>query len=137
MGLAVIVAPIIWLGLYAFERPHIDLSWPIYNAWPFLTFVFLFPLLEELAFRGFLQEYFQRWQIGRLDFYGITVANVGCSTLFVISHLFYHSLIWSFAVILPSLLFGYCKDRYRSVVPCVLLHWFYNSGYYLIFPPPV
>lgn len=136
MGLAVIAVPIIWLSLYTVDQPHINLGWPIVNLWLFLYFVLLFPLLEELAFRGFLQEYFRKWEMGRLDYHGITVANIGCSILFVISHLFYHSVTWSLAVILPSLIFGYCKDRYRSVVPCVLLHCFYNSGYYVMFPPP-
>jgi membrane protease YdiL (CAAX protease family) len=135
MGLAVIIAPVTWFVLIAVNQPNINPGWPIIDPGQYLYFVFLLPLLEELAFRGILQDYFRHWETGRLNIFGLSVANIACSILFAASHIFYHSLAWSLLVILPSLIFGYCKDRYASVVPCVLLHCFYNSGYYLIFPP--
>ena len=33
-------------------------------------------------------------------------------------------------MLLPSLLFGYFKDRYRSLTIPIILHVFYNAGYF-------
>ena len=37
------------------------------------------------------------------------------------------------SVFVPSLIFGYFRDRYRNIVPAVLLHVFYNTGFVLLF----
>jgi membrane protease YdiL (CAAX protease family) len=33
-------------------------------------------------------------------------------------------------VLFPSLIFGYFRDRYTSIYPCMVLHAFYNAGYF-------
>jgi membrane protease YdiL (CAAX protease family) len=35
-------------------------------------------------------------------------------------------------VLLPSLLYGYFRDRHGSVYPAIALHVFYNAGYFLL-----
>jgi membrane protease YdiL (CAAX protease family) len=35
------------------------------------------------------------------------------------------------ATVVPSLVFGYFRDRYDSVVPGAALHVFYNAGWFL------
>jgi membrane protease YdiL (CAAX protease family) len=35
-------------------------------------------------------------------------------------------------VFLPSLCFGFVRDRFGSVYPSIALHAFYNHGYFLL-----
>jgi membrane protease YdiL (CAAX protease family) len=39
----------------------------------------------------------------------------------------------SVAVFLPSLIFGYFRDRYDQLHASIVLHVFYNAGYIWIF----
>jgi hypothetical protein len=48
-------------------------------------------------------------------------------------HLWSHPAGWAAAVIVPSLVFGYVRDRYQSVYPSIVLHLYYNAGYALLF----
>ncbi len=38
-------------------------------------------------------------------------------------------------MILPSLVFGYFKDKYHSLTAPILLHVFYNAGFFWLFAP--
>ena len=100
----------------------------------FMLLVLVYPVLEELSFRGVIQGMlFQQWGskgLGLLSF-----ANIATSFIFVLFHLYSHSLVWAMAIMMPSLIFGYFRDKYRSVIPALLLHIFYNSGYFLLYAP--
>lgn len=114
-----------WGALFAF-----DLLPPTGDALLLLRFVLLQPVLEELVFRGLLQgglreKMHWRWR-------GITAANVLTSIAFVAAHLVYQPPLWALAVFVPSLLFGYFRDRYDSVLPAVSLHVWYNAGFFLL-----
>jgi membrane protease YdiL (CAAX protease family) len=108
---------------------------PAWHApWPFLQLTLLFPILEEILFRGLLQGALARRfprQLGPLSH-----ANLVTTALFVLAHLFAHSPSWAVAVFIPSLVFGYFRDRYQHLLPAVLLHCFYNSLFFLLFPLP-
>ena len=110
LGLAVLAAVPVWLvlawtlGPSMFQPRH-------WAGW--LAFVLLWPLIEELLFRGLLQG-----QLLRLSQQGgqprrigpISWAN-GLTTLaFVALHLAAQPLAWALAVALPSLVFGHLRE---------------------------
>lgn len=89
------------------------------------------PILEELAFRGFLQTEINRFFF-RVKF-RITLGNFLGSALFGLLHCVLYKNIALLLVIFPSLIFGYFKDRSGSVTLPILLHVFYNAGYFGLF----
>ena len=107
-------------------------------SWRFLSLALGQPILEELFFRGFLQGQLHRQAWGRKSWGGVTVANGVTSLLFMLGHWRHHPPLWAVAVLTPSLIFGYFRDRYTSVYPSMTLHVVYNMGYFLLtgFPSP-
>ena len=63
---------------------------------------------------------------------GFTLANLATSVLFTALHFVSHPPLWAAGVLLPSLLYGYFRDRHDSVYPAIALHVFYNAGYFLL-----
>jgi membrane protease YdiL (CAAX protease family) len=131
---AVTAAIIFWGIVYGFGRPNVNVTWPLTYPWLFLISAIIGPILEEVVFRGLIQEYLAKR--ARAAFPGpISVSNLVTSVLFSAAHLIYHPPLWAAASFIPSLLFGYFKDKYQSLGPPMMLHTYYNSGYYLIFKP--
>jgi uncharacterized protein len=89
------------------------------------------PLLEEFLFRGVVQGELKRFSFGKRAALGITGANALTSVVFTALHFLQHSPLWAAATLLPSLAFGYFRDRHDSLYPPVLLHIYYNTGYFL------
>lgn len=99
-------------------------------VWPAL----LMPVLEELAFRGWLQtELLSRWprRLGPLSH-----ANLLTSVVFTALHFIQHPPLWAAGVFLPSLVFGHFRERHAGLVSPMLLHAWYNAGYFLLFTAP-
>jgi membrane protease YdiL (CAAX protease family) len=96
----------------------------------FWLLVVVYPVVEELAFRGVIQGALLRWSAAKEMLPGITVANGLTSALFVAMHFVHHPPMWAVAVLVPSLVFGYFRDRFGSVLPSVVLHAFYNLIFY-------
>jgi uncharacterized protein len=135
--IAVALGPLTWALLFIILMPGLE-SFSVSaglgtDPFLFLKLSLVFPIVEELAFRGYLQSRLLNHDWAKFEFSGITIANLVTSLLFCSAHAFYHPLAWSIAIILPSLLFGYFRDRYGSVIPGIVLHCFYNAGYYLLF----
>jgi membrane protease YdiL (CAAX protease family) len=63
----------------------------------------------------------------------LTAANVLTSLVFVAAHFFYSHWIWALLVFFPSLVFGYLKERHQSLVSPIIMHAFYNGGYFWLF----
>jgi len=114
---------------------NLPLSWVLYQPLLFLQIAFVYPILEELVFRGLLQGRMGKYPMGHRRLGFISVANIITSLLFVLFHLLSHSTLWAIAVFIPSIIFGYFRDKYGSVKPTIILHIFYNVGYFLLFPP--
>jgi uncharacterized protein len=89
------------------------------------------PLVEELLFRGLLQEHLSRRLPGSVLLPGLSRSNLLTSLLFATAHLLLHSPVWAAAALVPSLVYGYFKDRYGSILPALLLHVTYNACYFL------
>lgn len=134
--IALSAGPVFWAMLFAFQSVEPDLVWPLRQPMPFIWLAVLYPLVEEWLFRGMLQDLVHRrmpvWQLGPL-----THANILTSIAFTALHFINHAPLWAAMVFLPSLLFGFFKDRTGQVAAPMMLHIFYNSGYlWLFFIPP-
>ncbi len=123
---AVLAALLFYTGLIFFYKKNIDLTWLFNQPERFLMLVLLYPFLEEVVFRGFLQSILLRWAICQRKWMGISVANLLASFIFSVTHLLYHSIFWSIVVYFPSIIFGYFRDKYQSIKPCIALHIFFN-----------
>lgn len=95
----------------------------------------LYPVLEEIVFRGLIQEQLHAVLSAR-TFGALSVANLLTSLLFTGLHFLSHPPLWAALVFFPSLIFGYFKDRHRSLQAPILLHVFYNTGFLWLFSAP-
>jgi hypothetical protein len=93
----------------------------------------LLPVVEELAFRGFLQGFFLKYNWAHRKVLWLSYANVLTSILFVLAHLVHQTIYWSLAVLLPSLAFGYVREKFNVLRPAIELHIIYNFCFFLIF----
>ena len=89
------------------------------------------PVIEEVLFRGFLQGELLRTEFGRRQVIWLSYANVLASLAFVALHFLRHPPAWAIAVFIPSLVLGFFRERHASLYPPILLHVYYNTGYFL------
>lgn len=130
---ALIAGPTFWLGLEQFIPAAFDLQ-KILDQWQqYILLVGLYPIFEEWLFRGLLQPQLLIFRGGRAVLFGISGANVITTVIFLSLHFFSHPHLWAILVSIPSLIFGGFRDRYQSVIPAILLHCFYNIGYFIFF----
>ena len=128
--LAVLAGPLGALALAAAARWGLHFPQPDRTAPTLVLFLLIAPVLEEIVFRGGLQEMLDRTAFGRLAPVGnVTVANVATSALFAAAHLASAPLWLAVAVFLPSLVLGRVKQLDPSLLPVVLLHAGYNGCY--------
>ncbi|VAW92447.1 hypothetical protein MNBD_GAMMA23-418 [hydrothermal vent metagenome] len=133
--LACVAAVLFWstFKLLALPLP-IDITYPALSS-TLLLLIIVFPVLEEIVFRGLIQESIHQLlshnRLPTILLWRISSANLLTSLLFSASHLWTHSVLWALATLLPSLIFGYFKDQYQSLQASIMLHIFYNLGFYL------
>jgi len=109
-----------------------DPYWLLDEPVAYVKLVFVIPIIEELVFRGLMQDICWR-RLPASNLGPVSLANLVTSIVFVLMHMLYHPVLWAAGVLLPSLTFGYFKDRYQSVLPPTVLHVFYNCGYYTLY----
>lgn len=123
---------VFWLILFALTDPQPDPGWALREPLRFLVPALVYPVVEELVFRGLIQdlaqEYLKPWRLGPL-----THANILTSLLFTALHFINHPPLWAAGVLAPSLVFGFFRERTAGLAAPIVLHSFYNSGYFLIF----
>lgn len=130
--LALLLGMVFWLGVWLFA-PQLFPSLPRPGkAALLLSLIVWQPLLEEMLFRGVIQGQLRGARWGKVKWLGMSYANLLTSALFALSHLLYHTPLWALAVFAPSLIFGHLRDRYASIYPPLLLHFYYNAGYFLL-----
>jgi membrane protease YdiL (CAAX protease family) len=95
-----------------------------------LSLLLWYPLIEELAFRGVVQGTLANHFAGRRTRLGISVANLIATFAFVLWHLLYQAIPIIIVLALPSLVYGFFRDRYQSLLPALLLHGFYNGCFF-------
>lgn len=120
----------VWAALWLFApTPTVcTVTWR-----PWLLAVLAFPLVEEIAFRGGLQPWLYRY--APQSWRGFSAANLYTSVIFTALHFATHPPLWAAAVFVPSLVYGYFRDRHRATMPAVVLHMTYNAGFFTLFPP--
>jgi membrane protease YdiL (CAAX protease family) len=114
-----------WFGLLgALRLPATALSLP--GA---ILMLLVAPVLEELAFRGTLQDWCRSIveRHGMRDAGPLTRANAATSVAFAACHSPYQPAALACAILLPSLLLGRLREVTGSVVPCILLHAWFNA----------
>ena len=133
-GAAIIAAPLFCLALLFSQLPFsVDWLQPFNYPKKFILLSFVYPILEEIVFRGLLQGTLLKWGMRKRLWRGISQANGLTSIVFMLAHFIYHSWIWAVAVLVPSVIFGYFRDKYQSITPSIILHVFYNFVYFLTF----
>ncbi|MFV1984039.1 MAG: JDVT-CTERM system glutamic-type intramembrane protease [Thiohalomonadales bacterium] len=130
--ISVTCAAVFWWVLSFYFPITTQLLWPLKTPLAFIVPVIIYPILEEIVFRGAVIEFFQKKSPGIL-FFHLTKANIFTSFIFTFFHFFYHPPLWASAVFIPSLVFGLLKERYQSLIPPILMHVFFNAGYYWLF----
>lgn len=95
-----------------------------------LTLVILYPIVEEIFFRGIVQSWIALRVKKKLSF--LSYSNILTSIIFSLMHLFNHAPIWAIASFVPSLVFGYSQERYKTLQAPVILHSYYNFGYFFV-----
>lgn len=131
MWLGFALALPVWVGWALWLAPAGDLRWPLHNPLGFLLPVMAYPILEEIVFRGGLQPALatrlkQHWG-------ALTAASLLTSLLFTGFHFFFHPPLWAALVFIPSLVYGYFRERHDSLASPIALHVFYNAGYFWLF----
>lgn len=128
---ALVAGPAAW-ALLALWVPFGEPGWLVEQPWRFLALVAVYPVLEELVFRGLLQGALLRIGWGRRIAGPVSAANLAAALAFAAAHLLRATPAWAVAVILPGLVFGYFRERH-GVGAAIALHVFYNAGYFWLF----
>jgi membrane protease YdiL (CAAX protease family) len=116
---------VIWLLIYSYKPniAEIDLT-------HLITLVLVIPVIEEILFRGILQP-----RIGiiyKQKIMKMSLANLITSSIFTLLHLFTEPTLLALSTFFPSLIFGFVRERYKRLLPSIILHSSYNGGYFLI-----
>ena len=127
-GVALLAAPIfVLLYISMFQDQIPDLKHILSDTKSHFFLIIFYPVVEELAFRGVIQEVIATKTKQYPAFYYFSIANIATSVLFVAMHFVHHTPLWAFLVFIPSLVFGYFKEQYKSILPSIFLHMFYNA----------
>ena len=100
------------------------------EPWTFALYAIVYPVLEELAFRGLIQgELLKRL---RAQAGPLSSANALTSALFAAAHVVLRPSWLAASTFAPSLVFGYFRERHGSLVSPIVLHVTYNAGFLLL-----
>jgi membrane protease YdiL (CAAX protease family) len=133
--LAILAAPVAWLALYFIVQPNINWLWPLQHPARFLWPALFAPVVEEILFRGLLQEFIRDYFSEK--FLGpVSIANLVTSLVFTGLHFFFQPALWAALVFVPSLVFGHFKDRTGKLTAPIILHTYYNFGFLWVFSAP-
>jgi membrane protease YdiL (CAAX protease family) len=128
--IALLLGPAVWLLL----STRFSQSGQSIALQTIAVVVLIYPILEELAFRGFLQSWlYEHPRFRKHLVSGISIANLLTSVSFAAAHLLSQPPLWAAAIFFPSLVFGYFRDRFDLVWPSILLHCWYNAGFVYLF----
>ncbi len=98
--------------------------------------VAVYPLLEEIVFRGALQGWLRTFHWGAHGWGPLTYANMLTSFVFAGLHGWAHPPLMAALVLFPSLVFSYFRDRDNQLRIPIGLHGFYNGGYFWLYGAP-
>ena len=64
---------------------------------------------------------------------GISIACILASLAFAAAHLLRQPIGWAALIFLPSLIFGWARERHKTLYSPTLLHIVYNAGFIGLF----
>jgi len=94
---------------------------------PSLLLLVVAPTLEEIVFRGGLQEGLLR----RVGESRAGLANLLTGAAFAIAHVVVRPTLASLLTLLPALAIGAVYQRRRRIAPCIVLHVVFNGMWLL------
>ena len=97
-----------------------------------ITLVIWQPFWEELFFRGIIQGQIYKRSWGQRAWLKISNANMAASLAFTAIHIAYNPNLWSVSVFIPSLVFGYFRERHNTIYSAFALHGIYNLGFMVV-----
>ncbi|MES1944454.1 abortive infection protein-like protein [Salinisphaera sp. PC39] len=131
LAVALACAPLFWLALRTLPvSPPLPAAREI-DAVLVFSLVLWYPLVEEVAFRGGLQGWLRGHAVARRGLGGVSLANILTSLAFVAWHGLYQGGGAALLVFVPSLIFGYFRDRYGTIYAALCLHAWYNATFLL------
>lgn len=116
----------LWLTLAGATAP------PLAGTVAVLLFLVIYPLLEELVFRGLLQGRLLETAAGGRRLGPLSVANLLTALLFALAHWPRGGALLAAGVVLPALVFGFFRERHQSLYGPMLLHGWYNASVLLV-----
>jgi len=127
-GVAILAAPLfVLLHNTIFQHQTFNVDHLHFDIRSLFFLIIFYPLVEELAFRGVIQEFIASKTKQYPSFFHVSVANIVTSLLFVAIHFVHHTPLWAMLVFVPSLIFGYFKEQYGHIGYSIFLHMFYNA----------
>ncbi|MDH5229183.1 MAG: JDVT-CTERM system glutamic-type intramembrane protease [Gammaproteobacteria bacterium] len=131
LGLLINIPLLLALSIFSYQ--HYVLGEAVESI-GFLNLVLLvgvYPLLEEYVFRGLFQTYCLKKLQGSINPW-LSFANLITSVVFACSHLLVNFTLLSVLTFFPSLIYGYYREKYNTIAPCVGLHVSFNCTYLLL-----
>ena len=116
-----------------FVVPATPVEFAEFRTQRFLIVALVYPVLEEIVFRGLLQDALLKPSWGSRKTFGVSHANVVTSIIFTALHVVRRAGALSVTVFVPSLVFGHFRERYNNLYIPIALHVFYNAGFILLF----
>ena len=92
--LALLAGPLSWGILYLFLQPEPQWGWPLAAPLAYLMPALVYSVLEEIVFRGLIQELVQEY-ISSRSLGPVSVANLLTTLLFTAMHFIYHAPLWA------------------------------------------
>ena len=129
-------APVVWSGIVWIFGFGLDFDSFARASFRTVAILLIFPVLEEIVFRGLIQDYLSNKITDWDSFLGITWANWLTTLLFCVTHLVTRSMLVASLVIVPSLLLGALRDRGFSIKALAAIHLYWNGGVYLLIGLP-
>ena len=129
----VVVAPF-YFFLFLFVNIPVTFKPEVLWSTTFLTMSLLFPVVEEIIFRGLVQEKLSSLRrLKSKKLWQLSYANILTSVIFCALHFFNQPPVWAISIFFPSLVFGFFKDRYHVLRVPIFLHVYYNASYFALF----
>ena len=126
---------LIYSLIFPVNLPQKALTWQQWQVFAYI--VIAYPIVEEIIFRGGMQGWLRKYQWAKITILGISIANVLVSIIFSILHIIIRPDDYTtYAIIIPSLIFGLFRDRHKHIISCTVLHIFYNMGSFFILTMP-
>jgi len=136
LAVALFLGPVFWLALSVSQNGVSgSMARALDSASTLILLVLVYPVIEEVVFRGAVQDFLGR-RLGGRSGSVLTRANLVTSILFAAAHIALRGDPLSAAVFFPSLVFGYFRERHATLASPILLHVSYNAGLFLIFGVP-